>query len=266
MKISRRQLRQIIREALLREASGDAGRHKAIFMAGCPGSGKGTVIKKIFGVSYGVTSQGMEIVNQDQLYEAMLKDWGYPLSAPDLPKDDPELKAYQVAAGRMQYSAGIATMGGPGGISPSHVGLPPDAYGYKMDRRRKAFEDKTTLETHIIEGKGVIIDGTAANYKKIEREKRILEELGYRTMMLAVRVPLQTAIDRNHERADKGDRSIHIAAVIGQCKRLEPNFEKYRSLFGSSYIEVDNTVPVDQSVTPDIENRINSFILSRSSF
>ena len=72
MIITETMLRSLIRESLLLEGPRDPGIFKAIFMAGCPGSGKGTVIRAIFGTDSGTTYQGLKIVNPDQLYEYLL--------------------------------------------------------------------------------------------------------------------------------------------------------------------------------------------------
>ncbi len=268
MQIKESYLRFLIRRTLVEssfvvlEGPNDPSRLKAIFMAGCPGSGKGTVIRGIFGKSYGTTYQGMKIVNPDQLYELLLTKSGLPLSQPALPEDHPDLKAYQSAAGKLQYSAGMKMTGGSGGISPGHVGLPQDAYGYKPAKKQRGL---SRLEMHVNEKLGVIIDGTAANYSKIEREKKILEDLGYSTMMIAVNVPVDVALDRNKARGEKGNRSIHPDAVRNTCERLDPNFERYRVLFGENYIEVDNTLPIETTLTSHVLSKINSFIVAPTS-
>ena len=98
MIVTEMMLRSLIRESLLLEGPRDQGIFKAIFMAGCPGAGKGTVIKAIFGRDTGTTHQSLRIVNPDQLYEYLLSASDMPLAAPDLPEDDPDLSAYRSAA------------------------------------------------------------------------------------------------------------------------------------------------------------------------
>ena len=265
MNVKESYLRFLIRRKLFEsrfltlEGPHDPSRLKAIFMAGCPGSGKGTVIRGIFGRSYGSTYQGMKIVNPDQVYELLLKKSGLPLTQPDLHEKDPELKAYQSAAGKLQYAAGMKMTGGSAGISPGHVMLEPSAHGYKPAKKQRG---PTRLEMHINNQLGVIIDGTAANYTKIEREKKILEDLGYSTMMIAVSVPVDVALDRNQARGEKGDRSIHPDAVKRTCERLNPNFSKYAQLWGEDYIEIDNTRPIAETLSAHILSKIDAFISS----
>ncbi len=263
MKIKESYLRLFIRRKLieskftLTEGPHDPGRFKAIFMAGCPGSGKGTVLRGIFGSDSGTTHHGLKIVNPDELYELLLVKSGLGLSQPDLPEDDPRLKTYQSAAGRLQYRAGMKMTGGSSGISPGHVGLDPQAHGYKPAKKQRG---ATRLEMYIQGGLGLVIDGTASNYEKISREKHILEDLGYSTMMIAVNVPVDVALERNSQRGAQGKRSIHPGAVRSTCERLIPNLDRYSSLFGNHYIEIDNTLPVDQTLTAAVLSKINMFI------
>ena len=127
MRIKRSHLRLLIRRNLIEskflisEGPHDPARFKAIFMAGCPGSGKGTILTGIFGTNSGTTHHGLKIVNPDDLYELLLTRSGLSLSQPDLPENDPELKTYQSAAGSLQYRAGMKMTGGSKGISPEHV-------------------------------------------------------------------------------------------------------------------------------------------------
>ena len=259
MIITETMLRSLIRESLLLEGPRDPGIFKAIFMAGCPGSGKGTVIRAIFGTDSGTTYQGLKIVNPDQLYEYLLSASDMALAAPDLPDDDPDLSAYRSAAGKMQYRAGMKTTGGSKGISPGHVGLDPGSHGYKPAKKERG---RTQLETYIDGRLGLIIDGTAANLEKIKREKLILEDLGYDTMMIAVNVPVDVALERNRARGLEGKRSIDDRAVQRTCDKLVENIPAYRDLFGTSYIEIDNTLPTSQTVTTDVTRSIDRFISS----
>jgi len=263
MKIKKSHLQVIIRRILaesaflIGEGPHDPGRFKAIFMAGCPGSGKGTVLKGIFGTDSGTTYQGLKIVNPDSLYEFLLSNAGLPLKQPDLSADDPELKAYQSSAGKLQYKSGMKMTGGSKGISPESVGLDPHTHGYKPAKKKRAH---SRLEMYIQNNLGLVIDGTASNFEKISREKKILEDLGYSTMMVAVNVPVDVALERNKQRGTAGKRSIDDRAVISTCNKLIPNLEKYSALFGSHCIEIDNTQQLDQTLTQELLKKINTFI------
>ena len=147
--------------------------------------------------------------------------------------------------------------GGSGGISPGHVGMDSHAHGYNPAKKQR---NASRLESYIQGRLGLVIDGTASNYEKISREKHILEDLGYSTMMIAVNVPVDIALERNKQRGVQGKRSIHPGAVRSTCERLIPNLERYSSLFGNYYIEIDNTLPVDQTLTTEILSKINKFI------
>jgi len=258
MIITHKQLREIIREALVLEGVHDPGIYKAIFMAGCPGSGKGTVLRTIFGTDTGTTHTGLKIVNSDKLYEYLLASSGMPLSVPRMPDATPwSPTSYRSAAGRLQHRAVMKTTGGSKGISPGHVGMDPLAHGYKPSKKQRG---PTQLETYINGRLGLIIDGTAANFDKISREKDILESLGYDTMMIAVNVPIEVAMERNDQRGLAGKRAIDKRAVLRTCKSVIPNLPRYSALFGAAYIEIDNTLPPGQAIGPEVIRQVDSFI------
>jgi predicted ABC-type ATPase len=236
----------------------DPGIFKAVFMAGCPGSGKGTVLRTIFGTNAGTTHTGLKIVNSDQLYEYLLTSSGMPLSAPKMPDAAPWTPAaYRSEAGRLQHRAVMKTTGGSKGISPGHVGLDPLAHGFKPAKKERG---ASQLEMYINGRLGLIIDGTAANFDKISREKEILETLGYDTMMIAVNVPLEIAMERNAQRAQSGKRAINKWAVLRTCKSVIPNLPRYNALFGASYIEIDNTLPPGEAISQEIIKQVDDFV------
>ena len=47
---------------------------------------------------------------------------------------------------------------------------------------------------------GIIIDGTGKDIGKIGRQKKLLDQLGYETMMIFVNTSLEVAQQRNKER------------------------------------------------------------------
>jgi len=267
MKITFPELRLKIRNSLmenqeiLKEGPNDPGIFKAIFMAGCPGSGKGTVLKGIFGTDSGSTYQGLKIINSDKLYEFLLSKGGLGLSQPDHREYPDAAKEYQSASGKYQSRAVQKTTGGSRGINPENIGLDSETYGLN----KKSDRVNTVLENAIESRLGLVLDGTAANFDRIVREKKILEDLGYQTMMIAVRVPLDIAVDRNRQRGKSGKRKIPTIAVTRTCEKLEVNFDKYAEVFlnqekGDRYIEIDNTLPIDETLTPEVLLKIKKFI------
>ena len=257
---------------LLTEGKNDPGIFKVIFMAGCPGSGKGTILRELLGASNSsFTPQGLKIVNPDALYELLLKKSGAGLKDPgglsreeyeSLSPDDQEAydlakKTYRSISGALMSKSTKAVTGGVSGLDPAQVGLDRKDFGMKKIKSRP----KSQLERHVGGRLGLIVDGTAANYTKIMREKKILEALGYDTMMVAVSVPVETAIERNIARGEAGGRSISRKAVERSCLKVQQSIEKYSTDF-ENFVMIDNSKPTSETLTSDVFKRVNSFISS----
>lgn len=257
---------------LLTEGKNDPGIFKVIFMAGCPGSGKGTILRELLGASNSsFTPQGLKIVNSDDLYELLLKKSGIGVKDPgglskeeyeDLSPEDQEVydtdkKAYRSTAGTLMSKATKSVTGGVSGLDPEQVGLDRKDFGMKKIKSRP----KSQLEIYVDGRLGLVVDGTAANYTKIMREKKILETLGYDTMMIAVSVPVETAIERNIARGEAGGRSISRKAVERSCLRVQQSIEKYEGDF-ENFVLIDNTRPTSETLTSNVFKKVNSFISS----
>ena len=258
---------------LLTEGKNDPGIFKVIFMAGGPGSGKGTILRELLGASSSsFTPQGLKIVNSDALYELLLKKSGVGVKDPgglsreEYEKLSPEeqeeyntaKKAYRSISGALMSKATKAVTGGVSGIDPEQIGLDRKDFGMKKIKSRP----KSQLEMHVDGRLGLIVDGTAANYTKIMREKKILETLGYDTMMIAVSVPVETAIDRNKARGEAGGRAISRKAVERTCSRVQQSIEKYETDF-ENFVLIDNTRPTSETLTSDVFKKVNNFISSK---
>lgn len=257
---------------LLTEGKNDPGIFKVIFMAGCPGSGKGTILRELLGASNSsFTPQGLKIVNPDALYELLLKKSGAGLKDPgglsreeyeSLSPDDQEAydlskKTYRSISGALMSKSTKAVTGGVSGLDPAQIGLDRKDFGMKKIKSRP----KSQLERYVDGRLGLVVDGTAANYTKIMREKKILETLGYDTMMVAVSVPVETAIERNIARGEAGGRSISRKAVERSCLKVQQSIEKYSTDF-ENFVMIDNTRPTSETLTSDVFKKVNSFISS----
>tara|TARA_Y100001973_G_scaffold69796_1_gene101814 strand:+ start:4345 stop:5604 length:1260 start_codon:yes stop_codon:yes gene_type:complete len=86
----------------------------------------------------------------------------------------------------------------------------------------------------------IIVDGTAGNYKTIEKNKNILEEKGYDVAMIYVDVEMETSLQRNELRGQQGGRSVRPSGVESSWRAVNRNKEKYEELFGSNFIYVRN--------------------------
>jgi predicted ABC-type ATPase len=228
----------LLEECLLQEGPHDPGRLKAIFMAGAPGSGKGTAIRAIFGDVGSFTSQGLKIVNADTLFEQLMKAHNLSMSPPSTASEE-ELKQWRSDTSKLQQRALGKVTGGSPGISAQRLGLDPAKYGVKP---KKQSGPMTQLERYIEGRLGLLIDGTATNYNRIIREKQLLEDLGYETMMIAVSIPLERAIQQNVDRGKQGGRQVHLKSLESQWTKLQDNMPKYEAQF-DNFVVVDDDNP-----------------------
>jgi len=104
--------------------------------------------------------------------------------------------------------------------------------------RSRAKEITSKMQRNFVAGRlGLIIDGTGAEYVKIERQARKLKELGYETYMIFVNTSLDTAIERNNQRS----RKLPLDIVKTYWNNVQSNIGKFQRLFGmGNMIIVDN--------------------------
>ena len=142
---------------------------------------------------------GMKIVNSDTAFEKLLKDADFDLDFRDM--------------------------------SPEKT-LERD----KIRKRAKEVTDK--MQKNFVAGRlGMIIDGTGAEYGKIEKQVKMLQQLGYDTHMIFVNTSLDTAIERNNKR----DRKLPLDIVKTYWNNVQSNIGKFQRLFGrKNFIVVDN--------------------------
>ena len=142
---------------------------------------------------------GMKIVNSDTAFEKLLKDADFDLDFRDM--------------------------------SPEKT-LERD----KIRKRAKEVTDK--MQKNFVAGRlGMIIDGTGAEYGKIEKQVKMLQQLGYDTHMIFVNTSLETAIKRNNER----DRKLPLDIVKTYWNNVQSNIGKFQRLFGRrNFIVIDN--------------------------
>lgn len=142
---------------------------------------------------------GLKIVNSDTAFEKLLKDADFSLDFRDM--------------------------------SPEKT-LERD----KIRKRAKEVTDK--MKSNFVAGRlGMIIDGTGAEYGKIEKQVKMLQQLGYDTHMIFVNTSLDTAIERNNKR----DRKLPLDIVKTYWNNVQSNIGKFQRLFGrKNFIVVDN--------------------------
>jgi len=97
---------------------------------------------------------------------------------------------------------------------------------------------KRKQDSHIDGRLGLIIDGTGKDVAKYSKTKKMLEELGYETMMLFVNTSLDVAQDRNTQRP----RSLDPKVVEKMWNDVQQNIMAFQQLFGAaSFYVVDNS-------------------------
>ena len=194
----------------------DKGILKAVFMAGGPGSGKSYVASQLFGIpkKINVSMSGLKTVNSDTEFEALLRKYGFEtFGTGTLDIDKWPDEVFDAIAGGDEDSE-------------------------TMTVRKKAKLMTADRKKNYMEGRlGMIIDGTGHNFEKIKREKEQLEKIGYDCYMVFVNTSLEVAKKRNKERARKLPENI----LVKSWKDVQANLGKFQSLFGSSFVIVDNS-------------------------
>ena len=204
---------------LLTEGVYDKGIFKAVFMAGGPGSGKTFMAKNIFGIpkNASVSVSGLQVVNSDKQFMYLLRKHGF---------DPTQLATY------------------PDKVF-NHIAAPMKHGGSGL---RDFAQDLRVIEKQgFMRGKlGMIIDSTGSNFQKVKRQKKMLEEAGYDTYMVFVMTSLETALQRNKDRAEKdNDRELPKAIVTQSWKDTRKNLGGLKALFGKNFALVHNDKHLD---------------------
>jgi len=103
--------------------------------------------------------------------------------------------------------------------------------------RDKAKAITKKQEKNYVKGRlGLIIDGTGKDYDKIAKQATDLKQIGYDVHMIFVNTSLDTALQRNAERA----RSVKTSIVTNSWNAVQSNIGKFSQLFRRNFIVVDN--------------------------
>ena len=157
---------------LFLEGRNDPSIFHAVFMAGAPGAGKSYVSDWM---SLG-PQLGYKVINSDMEFTRYMKD------------------------------AGLTDDKGAVILEP--------ATAYAKDVIRTVAKRHTkSKQVHAVIGRlGLVIDGTGANAKKVLKQKRTLEALGYECAMVYVTIPLEASIASDKKRGEDGERSYWTGA------------------------------------------------------
>ena len=162
---------------------------------------------------------GLKIVNSDDIYEKDLEDAGLDIAKPE------------------------------------------DIFSDKGQAIRIRSKEKTKKRKNLWgDGRlGIIIDGTGKDLSKIGRQKSALDQLGYETMMIFVNTSLETAQERNMERA----RKLPPKSVEQMWNNVQRNIGGFQQMFGSkNFIIVDNN-NAKEDVFAKVFKRIRGLVVTK---
>ena len=187
---------------LFLEGRNDPSIFHAVFMAGAPGAGKSYVSDWM---SLG-PQLGYKVINSDMEFTRYMKDAGL--------TDD---KGAVVLDPNKEFERGVI--------------------------RTVAKRHTKSKQDHAVIGRlGLVIDGTGANAKKVLKQKRTLEALGYECAMVYVTIPLEASIASDKKRGEDGERTIGPELVTQKFKELDKSLPKLKRSFGKLFFVIDNSV------------------------
>ena len=251
---------------------------KIIFMAGAPGAGKSTVIKKL-------GLQNIEIINPDEFYEPALEKSGLGKNIRKLKEDylavRDELKEVLSDILRLEepedgwshdvlmgmYEEALESVGD---LRSAVYNLETIKGKYDNEREKIVSQGKLFAQAQkdakekqasmAEEGKSFIIDGTGGFFGRIRNQKHQLEEMGYDVAMIFVDIPLEDAIERQERRGAEGGRTLDPKAIEKSWTAVNKNVEPYRELFGENFFRVSATdEEMDESVA-EAKPRLDAFL------
>ena len=141
------------------------------------------------------------------------------------------------------------------------IGKPDDIFSDKGQEIRLRSKQKTKARQGLwVDGRlGIIIDGTGKDVAKISRQKALLDQLGYETMMIFVNTSLETAQIRNKERK----RTLPEKSVEQMWNNVQKNIGAFQSLFGSkNFIIVDNN-DAGEDIFNKVFKRIRGLVVKK---
>lgn len=98
---------------------------------------------------------------------------------------------------------------------------------------------KATTEKYqklLSNNENIIVDGTGSSSKSLLKRKQELEDLGYKTFMIAIYVSPMVSLERNAKR----ERSLMPSIILRSWRDYTKNINIYRQSFGANFILVNN--------------------------
>jgi len=164
-------------------------------------------------------NQGFKIVNQDIALERLMKE-------SEMPTDM-----------RKMTSKDLSTFGRLSGQA-----------------RKLASEKRAKYKG---QGEGMIIDGTGASLKVMQKAVKEFEEAGYDIQMVFVETTMETAVARN---AARPERSLRTGIVKGTWEKVIANKEAYREMFGERFAEIKtDNIKYNDAMPAELVKKLDSF-------
>ena len=141
------------------------------------------------------------------------------------------------------------------------IGKPEDIFSDEGQQIRAKSKRLTKMRRDSwVDGRlGIIIDGTGKDLSKIGRQKKLLDQLGYETMMIFANTSLEVAQIRNKERK----RTLPEKAVAQMWNGVQKNIGGFQQMFGSkNFIIVDNNDP-GEDVFFKVYKRIRGIVVKK---
>jgi len=101
----------------------------------------------------------------------------------------------------------------------------------------------------------IVVDGTGASSNALLKKKSSLEDLGYKTFMVALYVSPYISLERNKSR----DRSLLPSIVLRTWRDVNNSLKVYRSEFGDNFVLINND-PDGSKTGFDFENIKKQFL------
>ena len=120
--------------------------------------------------------------------------------------------------------------------------------------RAKAMTAKQ--KANYIEGRlGLVIDGTARDYKALTDQAKELQQLGYDTYMIFVNTSLDVALKRNAARP----RKVPEIILTNSWKSVQSNIVKFSLFFKKCIVIVDNN-NANEDIFREVSKRVSALL------
>lgn len=140
---------------------------------------------------------------------------------------------------------------------PGYMGAQP-GYVHEMS----SVMSKAYIEAALETGDPVLVDGTGANTRKVSEQIALAKHYGYRTSLVFVFVPLTVNQIRNATRP----RNVDPMVIVSQWRQIQSTYNALKGMADKARVVDNRNDKVDFSVYRKNEEKINSFIRSRTNY